>query len=375
VNIFYKILINTINEMHEENTGPVLRKTEVQDDLEGSKLYVQLSKLPSFSNLREKVQVVVDGCSWWELYGKEWRDFLLGVPVFIIGILLIGQHSTLATIVGVLLIGCVHLMWSSRGGHLAAHGSLAKSKLANRFWTNVFVTFTGAFSTDVAIEAHIKSHHPHTNIIGLGDSAMWKAPMFGAHLYMYVMPLFLPPLHPIFSIGELIRTGRVISVPMLKYLVTAGLGYSFFTWILLTFTGLSLSWVFIITWIYRGLLSIPYIHVNIFQHIGLTMYSQNKRPTSRMYQMATGVLNLNSNPILDVLMGHSLISCHVEHHLFPNMSDNMCLKIKPVVKQFFFDNDLPYLEADYSERLRTFTTRYDEFMVKAPPITHFIGIQ
>lgn len=43
--------------------------------------------------------------------------------------------------------------------------------------------------------------------------------------------------------------------------------------------------------------------------------------------MTHGVLNLPRNLLLDWMFGHSLINCHVEHHLFPFLSDNMCLKV------------------------------------------------
>lgn len=46
--------------------------------------------------------------------------------------------------------------------------------------------------------------------------------------------------------------------------------------------------------------------------------------------MSLGVLNLPRLPVLDWAFGHSLISCHVEHHLFPRLSDNMCLKVSRV---------------------------------------------
>ncbi|CDR18282.1 unnamed protein product [Oncorhynchus mykiss] len=77
----------------------------------------------------------------------------------------------------------------------------------------------------------------------------------------------------------------------------------------------------------RAMFSLPYIHVNIFQHIGLPMFSPTRRP-KRIYQMTHGVLNLPRNPLLDWIFGHSLINCHVEHHLFPFLSDNMCLKVQ-----------------------------------------------
>lgn len=43
--------------------------------------------------------------------------------------------------------------------------------------------------------------------------------------------------------------------------------------------------------------------------------------------MSLGVLNLPRLPVLDWAFGHSIVSCHVEHHFFPRLSDNMCLKV------------------------------------------------
>lgn len=164
-----------------------------------------------------------------------------------------------------------------------------------------------------------------------------------------------------------------------------------------------------------------------FQHIGLPMFSPTRRP-KRIYQMTHGVLNLPRNPVLDWTFGHSLISCHVEHHLFPFLSDNMCLKVgngvffayvvdtiecflvesavivllptllesscpsvhvencpcvfvpptlqvKPVVSKYLTEKQLPYQEDSYVSRLSLFFHRYQELMVFAPPITELVGVQ
>lgn len=131
---------------------------------------------------------------------------------------------------------------------------------------------------------------------------------------------------------------------------------------------------FLFTYGYRMLTSAPFLHVNIFQHIGLPMYTLKDRPV-KLYQMSTGVLNLNRNVILDWILGHTLISCHIEHHLFPTLSDNMVLKVQPVVKQFLLDSGLPYHQRNYSERVSYFVDKYESLMVKAPPFTHYVGLQ
>uniref|UniRef100_A0A8V1AEL2 Fatty acid desaturase 6 n=1 Tax=Gallus gallus TaxID=9031 RepID=A0A8V1AEL2_CHICK len=114
--------------------------------------------------------------------------------------------------------------------------------------------------------------------------------------------------------------------------------------------------------------------VFFIEHIGLPMFAADRKP-KRIQQMSLGVLNLPRNALLDWCFGHSLISCHVEHHLFPSLSDNMCLKIKPVVSQYLKEKRLPYNEDTYGSRLQLFLQKYEELMVHAPPITELVGIQ
>ena len=66
--------------------------------------------------------------------------------------------------------------------------------------------------------------------------------------------------------------------------------------------------------------------MHLSQHIGLPMFSRDKKPR-RIHMMSLGVLNLPRLPVLDWAFGHSIVSCHVEHHLFPQLSDHMCLKV------------------------------------------------
>lgn len=161
----------------------------------------------------------------------------------------------------------------------------------------------------------------------------------------------------------------------IKFICWCGLGMAFNIWLCMAITGYSKvlnAAIFLFS--FRAVTMLSYIHINIFQHIGLPMYTLKDRPR-KIYQMSTGVLNLNSNVLHDWLFGHTLFYCHIEHHLFPTLSDNMVLKIRPLVKQFMLDHDLLYHERPYMERLWHFVEKYDELMVKAPPFTHFVGLQ
>jgi len=225
---------------------------------------------------------------------------------------------------------------------------------------------------DLGYDTHIKGHHPNTNVIGKGDSSAFKVPFLPRIMYLYVAPLFIPILSPMSSIYELVMQGKFIS--LLRFIVCFCIGtYGFimFTCYLAN-VGPITSVVLVLT--YRSFMMIPFIHFNIFQHIGLPMWSNTEKP-ARMYQMTASCINITSNFWLNAVFGPSLTTCHIEHHLFPRLSDSLCLKIKPAVKEFVMKAGLPYNETSYWERLSIFHEKYDELMVYAPPVTHFIGFQ
>ncbi|XP_008586490.1 PREDICTED: fatty acid desaturase 6 [Galeopterus variegatus] len=215
-------------------------------------------------------------------------------------------------------------------------------------------------------------HHGYTNVVGLGDSSTWRLPCLNRYVYMFLAPLSLPIVTPLVAVE---RLRKVELRTALRTLALISLGLYSHYWLLLNVSGFkSPRSALVCMFLTRSLLAHPYLHVNIFQHIGLPMFSRDTKPR-RIHMMSLGVLNLPRLPVLDWAFGHSLISCHVEHHLFPKLSDNMCLKVKPVVSRFFHEKQLPYNEDSYLSRLRLFLSHYEELMVQAPPITELVGLQ
>lgn len=351
--------------MEVKDRKPNNSKNEVSD-------FVKLNNIPKFSALRAKVDVILRESSWWDFYGVDWMIIAIFIGLLPASLWLIRSESWLHIVLGIFLLGWIHSATASKSGHLAAHGSLCDNKQFVRPLSVLFVEVMGSFSEELAYDIHIKEHHPYTNIIGIGDSSTWKVPFLPRYVYMFIAPVLLPPVTPLVSIAGLVEKRSYLG--LLKYLVRAGLGLLTIVFLLMKLSNCSVWGALAVVWASRAVFAIPYIHVNIFQHIGLPMYSKESKPL-RIYQMASGVLNLPRNPVLDFAFGHSIMSCHVEHHLFPNLSDNMCLKIKPVVSKFLKESGLPYHEKTYINRLKLFIDKYDTLMVNAPPITHFVGIQ
>lgn len=60
----------------------------------------------------------------------------------------------------------------------------------------------GAFTANAGVKAHIKMHHAHTNVIGLGDSSTWKIPFLPRSVYLFIAPLAVPIITPLVALGE-----------------------------------------------------------------------------------------------------------------------------------------------------------------------------
>ncbi|XP_071792681.1 fatty acid desaturase 6-like isoform X2 [Asterias amurensis] len=326
----------------------------------------------SLSELTAAVQKVQEASSWWDLYGVDWCYIASGFAMIPPGLLLLRHQTWPPFIAGLILLGFYYGMLKTKMSHLATHSALCRSKLANRFWQLFFIEFCGSFSAEYAIGAHVKVHHPYTNVIGLGDSSTWRVPSLPRYIYLFVAPLFLPVMTPIGAVVFLLQDKKVLKAFQCFIVVSLGLVANIS--LLMFVSGLTAKVAVLSTLVYRALMDIPYIHVNIFQHIGLPMYARDSRPP-RLHLMSSGVLNLSHNLLLDWNFGHSLIACHIEHHLFPKLSDNMCLKIQPIVQKYLQEHGLPYQKRGYLDRLKFFTKEYKMLMVDAPPITQFIGVQ
>lgn len=322
--------------------------------------------------LEALVRDVVRASSWWERHGVDCAILALSLFALPAGFLCLRSENVLVFALGVTILGLCHYTLTVKGSHLAIHGALTESKRWSKIWALFFVEVCTAFTAEYGRYGHVKMHHGYTNVLGLGDSSTWRLPFLNRYVYMFLAPFLIPIITPLVAV-ERLRKVELRAALRTFGLILLGL-YSHY-WLLLNVSGFkSPGSALACMLLTRSLLAHPYLHVNIFQHIGLPMFSQDKKPR-RIHMMSLGVLNLPRLPVLDWAFGHSIISCHVEHHLFPQLSDNMCLKVKPVVSQFLHEKQLPYNEDSYLARFWLFLSRYEELMVQAPPITELVGLQ
>ncbi|GAB1297046.1 Fatty acid desaturase 6 [Apodemus speciosus] len=326
--------------------------------------------------LERQVQAVVRASSWWERHGVDCAILALSLLALPAGFLCLRFHNILAFATGITVLGVCHYTLTVKGSHLATHSALTESKRWSKVLMIFFLEVCTAFPAEFAKFNHVNMHHAYTNVLGLGDSSTWKVPLLNRYVYMFLGPLLIPIITPLVALGpapEHLRKEELKTALRALGLICLGL-YSQY-WLFMNVSGFkNPSSALACMLLARSLLAHPYLHVNIFQHIGLPMFSLDKKPR-RIHMMTLGVLNLPRQPVLDWAFGHSLISCHVEHHLFPWLSDHMCLKVKPLVSKFLHDKQLPYNEDSYLARFQLFLNRYEEFMVQVPPITELVGVQ
>ncbi|KAM4664150.1 fatty acid desaturase 6 isoform 1-T3 [Discoglossus pictus] len=336
----------------QDNGVSSLQKTRV----EGDSLMWKLSQM---------VQEEWKRSSWWERHGIDWSIIGLAMLAIPAGCLLLRLQSPYFMVLGILVLGLSNSVITVKGGHMGSHRTLCQSPTLGRLWATFFIEVCSSLPVACGEQGHVKLHHGHTNVIGSGDSSIWKAPALSCWVYMFLAPLTLPILTILAGLRFMMQMtlGRA-----LRSLCCISLGLWCHLQLFFQISGLSLGPAVCCMFLSRALLAIPFIHVNIFQHIGLAMFSPSNRPP-RLQLMTNSVLNLPRNILLDWTFGHSIINCHLEHHLFPHLSDHMCLKVKPLVSSFLREHNLPYLEDTYLSRLRLFLRQYKELMVLAPPIT------
>merc|ERR1712212_999612 len=100
-------------------------------------------------------------------------------------------------------------------------------------------------------------------------------------VYLFIAPLAVPIITPLVALGQL--TGQTLA-QALRTILLVILGFYSQYWLLIHVSGFQSPYgALLCMLVCRAMSSLPYIHVNIFQHIGLSMFSPTSRP-KRIYQ-------------------------------------------------------------------------------------------
>uniref|UniRef100_A0A8K9XFP8 Tripartite motif containing 16 n=1 Tax=Oncorhynchus mykiss TaxID=8022 RepID=A0A8K9XFP8_ONCMY len=199
--------INTVNSKQDMDRGKEngetgvkeRRKENVEMMNEGGKGTDKESLMMELTRL---VQKTVKESSWWERRGIDITILVLAFLLLPPAFLLLGSSQILVFVLGMVLMGVSHAVISIKGTHLASHGSLSESPAWAEFWAVFFIEVCGSFTARAGVTGHIKMHHAHTNVIGLGDSSTWKIPCLPRSVYLFIAPLAIPIITPLVALAH-----------------------------------------------------------------------------------------------------------------------------------------------------------------------------
>ncbi|KAF7203767.1 transcript variant X1 [Nothobranchius furzeri] len=234
-------------------SSELMKKRTEQSKVERDTLMMELNGM---------VQKMINESSWWERRGVDCSILMAAFVSLPTAFLQLGSSQPLWFSLGVML-GVAHAVITVKGTHLASHRALSESQVWGKFWTTFFIEVCSSFSAEAGVHGHIKMHHAHTNVIGLGDSSIWKVSLLLRIIYLFIAPLALPVITPLVAFAHL--KGRAL-VLVIRTVLMVGLGLYSQLWLHINVSGFrSMHSALFCMLACRAMFSVPYIHVNIFQ--------------------------------------------------------------------------------------------------------------
>lgn len=309
----------------------------------------------NFAELSSKVNALLKRQSWFELHGRELLVLALRIALFTIGFLIFAQRGLLATIVGMITLSYAYYAIGISGTHESRHGAFSRSAWANRLWAYFFSDFWVNQSNEWWHWRHVLKHHVHTNIRD-GEPTLFFFPWLPAIVYFFIAPFLVTAWLLLYSVKFLLRT----PLKLLAFLVAASAGWVFHVALFMTI--LPLGSAILATLVMRSLFAPLFMHIAVFNHIALPQF--NDKPSWLPHQVKT-TRNLKRNWFLDGIGGNAFIECHLEHHLFPTLSNHMLAKIRPLVIEHLKREGHVYIEEGYFTVLRHCLKNYKTIFTDA----------
>ncbi|MBI4154496.1 fatty acid desaturase [Candidatus Woesearchaeota archaeon] len=236
------------------------------------------------------------------------------------------------------------------GTHETRHNTFVKSRSLNKILAYFFSDFWGGQSNEWWYHRHVKVHHIHTNITEK-EEAVFYYPWINKYVYFFILPylvMFWLLIHSIYFLwGEWKK--------LFLFLMINLTGWIFHVYLFSLI--LPLQYAFISVFIMRSLFAPLFMQLAVFNHIGL------EDPKTRLpwlsHQTKT-TRNLKKHWFLNGIGGNAFVECHIEHHLFPSISNRLLSKIKPLIIKQLKKEGYKYIEESYWDVLTKCLKYYDE---------------
>ncbi|HXT02208.1 MAG TPA: fatty acid desaturase [Elusimicrobiota bacterium] len=308
-----------------------------------------------FAELSRRVKEHADRQGWLQAHGCELAVFAARALLFLGGYWLCAAGGGLVFASGLAVMSYAYYGIAITGVHESSHRAFAASTDANRLWLRFFSDFWSAQSGEWWHERHVILHHVHTNVVDR-DPPLFIYPWLDKRLYFFVTP-FLVSFWLVWNSAAYLRAkGRGLSL----YLLLAAAGWAFH--IALFARLMPLPGAVLAAFVMRSLFAPVFMHLAVFNHIGLEF--PRARREWLPHQTRT-TRNLKPHWFLSGMGGNAFVECHLEHHLFPALSNRLLASVRPMVREALEKAGYAYVEQGYWACLDESLAHYDDFFTDA----------
>lgn len=289
-------------------------------------------------------------------YRYEMFTFLLRFGIYLLGMLIFAMGGWGLRVLGLLVASFGFYAVAITGTHETRHGCFQGTDRANRLWAYFFSDFWAGQSNQWWHYRHVVVHHTQTNIPSK-EPSLFYYPWIRPFVYFFIAPFFVN----VWLFTNSVTYLRSRPKDLARYLFVQSFGWAFHVAVFAFMV--PLPWAIVCAVLMRAGFAPAFMHIAVFNHIGLP--ELDRKPAWLPHQTVT-TRNLKRNLVLDMIGGNAFIECHVEHHLFPNVSNHLLAKIRPTVRQFLHERGYTYTEEGYFACLKHCLANYHKIFQRNP---------
>lgn len=312
----------------------------------------------AFLQLSIEVKKKMDKQRWLQLYGFEFIWFLVRLFILAMSFLLFINSGIWYKIIGMLGLSYTYYGIGISGNHEAGHRSLSPRVGVNKVWGYFFSDFWTAQSSLWWYHRHVLVHHVYTNMPEK-EGTLFFYPWLNRYLYFFFVPFLVNFWLVVNSVIFLWRKWGNLAL----YLLCATLGWT--VQILAFAYFMPFGQAILSAFIMRTLFAPIFVHIAVFNHIDLD--NLDKKISWLPHQTRT-TRNLKKHWFITGMGGNAFVQCHVEHHLFPKLSNRMLAKIRPLVKEYVIKEGFMYIEDSYWVCLKNCLDNYENIFGQWSPV-------
>ncbi len=304
----------------------------------------------NFIELSKEVRNLVSTQSWWSRHGQEWVALFARLALFALGYGIFTVPGAIFKIIGIVILSYAYYGIGITATHETSHLAFTKSPHLNRILSYIFSDFWCAQSSLWWHHRHVQVHHVYPNVPSK-EKKQFYYPWLHKYVYFFITPFLVQFWLVAHSV--IFLKGKWKAMAIYSILGLAGWLLPIYLFSLVVSVPAAIGYAFIM----RSLFAPLFLHLSVFNHLGL------ENPATRLpwlpHQTKT-TRNLRPHWILVGMGGNALVDCHIEHHLYPGLSNHILGKIRPIIKKYLQKEGYQYAEEGYWSCLKNCLHYYSE---------------